>query len=67
MNSVNRAMGTRDLYPFALFPDVLVKLDFIHRLIQDTARDARNVGSFQRETAVRKKSQLPSEEVIENG
>jgi hypothetical protein len=63
MNSVNRAMGMRDLYPFALSPDVLVKLDFIHRLIQDT----RNVGSFQREPVVRKQSQLPSEEVIGNG
>jgi hypothetical protein len=36
MNSVNRAMGTPDLYPFVLSPDVLIKLDFIHRLIQDT-------------------------------
>ena len=64
MIGVNRAMGTRDLYPFVLSPDVLIKLDFIHRLVQDTAREACNVGSFQHETGVRKRSQLPSDEVI---
>jgi len=36
MNSVNRAMGMRDLYPFVLSPHVLVKLDFIHRLVRDS-------------------------------
>jgi hypothetical protein len=64
MIGVNRAMGTRDLYPFVLSPDVLIKLDFIHRLVQDAAREACNVGSFQHETGVRKRSQLPSDEVI---
>jgi hypothetical protein len=67
MNSVNRAMGARDLYPFVLSPDVLIKLDFIHRLIQNAAREARNMGSSQHETAVREQSQLRSEEVIANG
>jgi hypothetical protein len=38
MNSVNRAMGMRDLYPFLLSPGVLIKLDFIHRMVQNTAR-----------------------------
>jgi hypothetical protein len=38
MNSVNRAMGTRDLYPFILSPVVITKLGFIHRLIRGVAR-----------------------------
>jgi hypothetical protein len=38
MNSVSRAMGTRDLYPFILSPQVIQKLSFIHDLVQDVAR-----------------------------
>ena len=34
MNSVNRAMGLNDLYPFVLSPSVIGKLGFIHRLVQ---------------------------------
>jgi hypothetical protein len=34
MNSVNRAMGMRDLYPFILSPAVIRKLGFIHSLVQ---------------------------------
>jgi hypothetical protein len=33
MNSVNRAMGNRDLYPFVLAPAVIQKLGFIHDLV----------------------------------
>jgi hypothetical protein len=33
MNSVNRAMGNRDLYPFVLAPPVIRKLGFIHDLV----------------------------------
>jgi hypothetical protein len=33
MNSVSRAMGQGDLYPFVLAPAVLKKLDFMHKLI----------------------------------
>lgn len=33
LNSVNRSMGQRDLYPFVLSPPVMEKLDFIHALI----------------------------------
>jgi hypothetical protein len=52
MNSVNRAMGMGDLYPFVLSPDVLVKLDFIHRLVRDSVSlDPRGI--------VRMSSQLP--------
>lgn len=34
MNSVNRAMGMSDLYPFVLSPAVIGKLGFIHRVVQ---------------------------------
>jgi hypothetical protein len=34
INSVNRAMGLRDLYPFILSPAVIKKLCFIHDLVQ---------------------------------
>ena len=33
MNEVNRAMGSRDLYPFVLAPPVIGKLGFIHDLV----------------------------------
>lgn len=33
MNSVSRAMGQRDLYPFVLAPAVVKKLGFIHDLV----------------------------------
>ena len=39
MNSVNRAMGARDLYPFILSPAVVAKLGFIHSLVRDGAKD----------------------------
>jgi hypothetical protein len=67
MNSVNRAMGIRDLYPFVLSPNVLIKLDFIHRLVQERAWEARKIGSSQYETAVRKQSQLESSLEIQFG
>jgi hypothetical protein len=34
LNSVTRAMGLRDLYPFILSPTVIRKLNFIHGLLQ---------------------------------
>ena len=37
INSVNRAMGLRDLYPFILSPAVIAKLGFIHDLVQGVA------------------------------
>jgi hypothetical protein len=40
MNSINRAMGTRDLYPFVLSPAVIEKLRFIHQLVREAARAA---------------------------
>jgi hypothetical protein len=38
MNSVNRAMGQRDLYPFILSPEVIGKLGFIHGLVRGAAK-----------------------------
>jgi hypothetical protein len=38
MNSINRAMGTRDLYPFVLSPAVIEKLRFVHRLVREVAK-----------------------------
>lgn len=40
MNSVSRAIGARDLYPFVLAPPVIDKLSFIHRLVQRIRRRA---------------------------
>jgi hypothetical protein len=37
MNSVNRAMGRPDLYPFVLAPAVVEKLGFIHDLVRGAA------------------------------
>ena len=37
LNAVNRSMGQPDLYPFGLGPAVVVKLDFINRLIAEAA------------------------------
>lgn len=34
VNSINRSMGQRDLYPFVLAPAVIVKLSFIHDCIR---------------------------------
>lgn len=44
MNSVNRAMGMRDLYPFILSPAVVAKLGFIHSLVRDVAKDMTKAG-----------------------
>lgn len=40
MNSVNRAMGRPDLYPFVLAPAVIEKLRFIHELVRPPDRKA---------------------------
>jgi hypothetical protein len=38
VNSINRSMGLPDLYPFVLTPPVIVKLAFLHRLIETRSR-----------------------------
>lgn len=38
INSVNRAMGARDLYPFILSPAVVGKLGFVHELVRGAAK-----------------------------
>jgi hypothetical protein len=35
MNSLNRAMGNPDLYPFVLSPAVVTKLGFVHDVVHD--------------------------------
>jgi hypothetical protein len=40
MNSVNRAMGRPDLYPFVLAPAVVEKLGFIHGLVRSASADS---------------------------
>jgi hypothetical protein len=37
MNSVNRAMGRPDLYPFVIAPGVVRKLRFIHDIVRGAA------------------------------
>jgi hypothetical protein len=37
LNAINRSMGQPDVYPFALGPLVVLKLDFINRLVADAA------------------------------
>jgi hypothetical protein len=41
MNSVSRAIGLRDMYPFIIAPPVIEKMSFIHGLVQ-TARNAHS-------------------------
>jgi hypothetical protein len=36
MNSLNRAMGNPDLYPFVLTPAVIRKLDYVHKVVHNT-------------------------------
>jgi hypothetical protein len=42
MNSINRAMGVPDLYPFVLSPAVINKLDFVHGLTRTKPAAAAN-------------------------
>ncbi|WP_428542621.1 zinc-binding metallopeptidase family protein [Rhodopila sp.] len=39
MNSLNRAMGNPDLYPFVLTPAVVAKLGFVHDVVHGRAAD----------------------------
>lgn len=46
MNSLNRAMGSPDLYPFVLSPAVVTKLGFVHEVVHDRQPgDGRRTGS----------------------
>jgi hypothetical protein len=38
LNSLNRSMGMKDVYPFVLTPRVLEKLRFVHELVQSRRR-----------------------------
>jgi hypothetical protein len=35
MNSLNRAMGQPDLYPFVISPAVMTKLSFVHDVVRN--------------------------------
>jgi hypothetical protein len=41
MNSMNRCMGTPDLYPFVMSDVVVDKLRYIHRLVLEQGGKAR--------------------------
>jgi hypothetical protein len=47
VNSLNRAMGQPDLYPFILPQPVMAKLDFIHGLMGCVARNTADAGPGQ--------------------
>ncbi|HEX4368869.1 MAG TPA: putative zinc-binding metallopeptidase [Rhodopila sp.] len=53
MNSLNRAMGNPDLYPFVLSPAVVAKLGFVHEVVRRHAGDAMrgNAGDAMRGNA----------------
>jgi len=60
MNSVNRAMGARDLYPFILSPAVVAKLGFIHGLVRDAARaESRSESKSKGESMTESKASKP--------
>jgi hypothetical protein len=42
INGIQRSMGQPDSYPFVLSRAVVVKLEYLHRLIQDTAAGQQN-------------------------
>jgi hypothetical protein len=53
VNSLNRAMGQPDLYPFIISPNVIAKIEAIRRLVQPvaslgTSRPAENGGIIRR-------------------
>jgi hypothetical protein len=41
LNSINRSMGLKDLYPFVLSAPVIEKLRFIHQVIVETRSQSR--------------------------
>ena len=51
MNSVSRAIGARDMYPFILAPPVLEKLAFIHGLVRGARRPSATEAVFFGERA----------------
>jgi hypothetical protein len=37
LNTINRSMGQRDLYPFHLSPAITAKIDYVNRLVAKAA------------------------------
>jgi len=56
MNSICRAMGQPDLYPFVLAPAVIEKLGFVHRLIHrehvEESGERQGIGVIEQKAAV---------------
>ena len=48
MNSINRAMGNSDLYPFVLSPTVIAKLTFVHSVVHYMDETERVTGPTSR-------------------
>jgi hypothetical protein len=48
MNSINRAMGNSDLYPFVLSPTVIAKLTFVHSVVHYMGETERVTGPTSR-------------------
>jgi hypothetical protein len=44
LNRVNNSMGRDDLYPFTIYPHVVAKLGFIHRVVTTTATEHATAG-----------------------
>ena len=47
MNSLNRAMGNPDLYPFVLSGPAIEKLEFVHEVVQESRVKGNATGSNQ--------------------
>jgi hypothetical protein len=45
INAIQRSMGQRDSYPFVLSAAVVVKLEYLHRLIQQAASERRQAAA----------------------
>ena len=52
MNSINRAMGRPDLYPFILAPAVVEKLGFVHDLVRSVVRETTRARGTERAPVV---------------
>jgi hypothetical protein len=59
MNSINRAMGRPDLYPFVLAPAVVEKLRFIHDLVRREQAESGKAGDQRHRGLARLTNALP--------
>ena len=45
LNGMSRSIGQGDLYPFVLSRPVIEKMDFVHRMVQESATDSPSAGA----------------------